>query len=117
MNKTYYAVFMGKKYRVNIEKIIDFCTSKTQDTKEQEITEAYQLSETDGELELSSKINRELKSVGGSQENVMAYEIIKMLLGRCIDDAYSKDGVSDGVSLPLTFNTLIAYDMITEIEE
>lgn len=119
MKENYLLTFNGKYYKLNLDAINTFClNAQGSDNEENEITEAYE-TDDNGTFTLTSKINREAKSKGGSQENIMVYDFVKTLVGRIIDNTLlnrtSESQVDIGFSL--VFNTLLSYGMIEEITE
>ena len=115
----YSLTFAGKKYKLNIDKINKFClTSSEKKSNEREITEGYETDEN-GEFRLSSKINREITRDGNSQEDVIMYDLIKMLVTNLIDSETKATNDENDIDFgfALAFNTLMAEEMIEEINE
>ena len=114
----YLLTFAGKHYKLNLTKINAFClTSSGKTNSEGEITEAYETDEN-GVFHLSSKINREIKSAGNSQDDMMVYDFIKYLVTKLLESPSSNLDNEMGVdfSFALIFNTLLAEGMIEEIK-
>lgn len=119
MKENYSITFNGKYYRLNIEKINQFCLiSSGKAGSEGEITEAYESGE-DGQFRLTSRINREITTQGNSQDDMIVYDFIKSLAVKLIDcqvrvtdNEYQVD-----FGFALAFNTMLAYGMIEEITE
>lgn len=110
--------FNGKCYRLNINKINEFClVSSGKNGNEREITEAYENDEN-GEFRLSSKINREITTAGNSQEDMIVYDFIKVLVSKLLDcNVDTRDTENDvDFGFALAFNTLLTEGMIEEIK-
>ena len=120
MNKELYPItFAGRRYRLNIKKINEFCfVSSGKTGKESEITEAYESDESD-EFHLTSKINREIKTAGNPQEDMIVYDFVKSLVMRIIDDEAKVTATANDIDFgfALAFNTLLSEGMIEEITE
>lgn len=115
----YSLTFNGKRYRLNIKKINEFClVSNGKNGNEREITEAYESDER-GEFRLSSKINREITTAPNSQEDMIVYDFVKVLVTKLLDANVStldnEHAVDFGFSL--AFNTLLTEGMLEEIIE
>jgi len=113
----YSLTFCGKHYRLNLEKINKFClVSGGKANNEQEITEAYETDEN-GEFRLSSKINREITTAGNSQDDMIVYDFVKLLVTKLLDNtANTRDNENDvDFGFALAFNTLLSEGMLEEI--
>ena len=118
LNGKYALTFCGKYYRLNIERINKFCfISSSKTGTEGEITEAYETDES-GEFRLTSKINREITTAGNSQDDMIVYDFIKMLVNRLLEDDAKVITLETDTDFgfSLAFNTLLSEGMIEEIE-
>ena len=118
MEDNFSLTFSGKKYRLNLEKINNFCL--IQDEKpspDREITEAYETDEH-GEFRLTSKINREITDAGSTQDNMIIYDFIKTVVGKLLDCGIKTTSTDANVDFgfALAFNTLLSEGMIEEIK-
>lgn len=119
LNEKYSLTFDGKYYKLNIERINNFCLVSSGKTgSEGEITEAYETDEN-GEFRLSSKINREITTTGNTQEDMIVYDFIKGLVTKLLESQVNTYDTETQVDFgfALAFNTLIAEGMIEEITE
>jgi hypothetical protein len=96
------------KYIIDFGKLRTFLNQESdKENKENEIVEAFERNE-EGDLELTSKSQREVKSYGNKENGVMTYEIVKLLVERII--------MSDAVSLDaFTFSEKIAFDTLVTL--
>ena len=109
--------FRGKHYRLNLGKINSFClVSSGKTNSEGEITEAYETDEN-GVFHLSSKINREIKSPGNTQEDMIVYDFVKYLVTKLLESQTTvlDDAMAIDFGFALAFNTLLSEGMIEEI--
>ena len=113
MNSQYLITFNERAYRFNLEKLNEWCfKSKDKENAEREITEAYDFDE-DGEFHLTSKINREITSPGDSQDDMLMYDFIKLLIVKALDVHTNIEVFEPGFILAV--NTLIFYGILEEI--
>lgn len=115
----YTLTFNGKHYRFNLGKINQYClVSSNKAGNESEITEAYE-TDANGVFHLSSKINREMKTQGNSQEDMLIYDFVKTLVTKLLDaDVNVRKNENDVTfGFAIAFNTLISEGMLEEIKE
>lgn len=118
LEEKYSLCFNGKYYKLNIEKINSFClVSSGKSSNEGEITEAYETDEN-GVFHLTSKINREVTSNGNSQDDMIVYDFIKVLVTKLLESQVNTSDTENQVDFgfALAFNTLLAEGMIEEIK-
>ena len=106
----------GKIYAMNLAKICDFISKKTQkDVVENEILDTYDLDKETGKRLLSGKTIRELKTAGNGQENIV-YDLVKIFIIQVV--AYDEISDIDLESLPfgvrIAFNTLLSEGFLEE---
>ena len=113
-NDNYYVVYGGVRYAFDFAKFEEmYIPINMQDNREKEITETYSVNE-ENEMELSAKINREIKSNGIPQNKLLSYDIMKMFVERLLDNDSTQDDVIDtGTSLAL--NSLIKIGVLVEV--
>lgn len=119
LNDKFSLTFNGKYYRLNIQRINNFCLVSSGKTgSEGEITEAYETDEN-GEFRLSSKINREITTTGNTQEDMIVYDFVKGLVVKLLDSQVDAKDTENQVDFgfALSFNTLLSEGMIEEITE
>jgi len=119
LNDKFSLTFNGKHYKLNIERINKFCLVSSEKTgNESEITEAYE-TDDEGEFRLTSKINREVRTAGNSQDDMIVYDFVKSLVAKLLDSQVMASDTEEHVTFgfALAFNTLISEGMIEEIIE
>ena len=119
MTENYLLTFNGKRYKLNLDKINDFCLNAKGDANEErEITEAYEVDEN-GTFDMTSKINREVTSKGNSQENMIVYDFVKTLINKIVDSSLLVEATEKQteIGFALIFNTLLSYGMVEEITD
>lgn len=117
MNDNFSLTFAGKRYRLNINRINEYCfTSNRRQDADREITEAYETDEN-GEFRMISRINREITDAGGNQDDMIMYDFIKVITVKLLDSGV-KTGANEtdvDFGFALAFNTLLSEGMIEEI--
>jgi hypothetical protein len=118
LNDKFSLTFDGRYYKLNLAKINEFClVSRGKTSSEGEITEAYE-SDENGVFHLTSKINREVKSQGNNQDDMIIYDFVKTLIGKLLEGTVSTRENENDVDFgfALAFNTLIAEGLLEEIK-
>lgn len=105
----------GNKYALDLEALNKFCfpNSKTSDDGH-ELTESYEWDDETQQLMLSGKIVRDY-SQGGSQANMVTYDIVKLLIERLMDNASLTEEFDMDFSTSLAMNTLIKYGILVKV--
>lgn len=114
-----YIEFDGRMYAFVLDAIKNTClVSADQNGKETEVTEAYETDE-DSNLSLTSKIVRDIKSTGNPQNDMIIYDLVKLLIIRLLDNTTTEEEFHDNVdfSTALAINTLLTWGMLEEINE
>lgn len=112
-----YITFAGKKYTFDFTKLKEACLiSDNQKNNEKEITEAYERDD-DGNIAMSSKIIREVKTPGNSQNDMIIYDIIKLFIIRLMENTLLEHEFEPDFSTSLAFNTLINWGFLKEIND
>lgn len=119
LNEKYSLTFNNKYYRLNVKNINTFClVSSGKSGNEGEITEAYE-TDDNGEFRMTSRINREVKTAGNSQDDMIVYDFIKGLVTRLLEaniKTFNTENDAD-FGFALAFNTLVSEGMLEEIKE
>lgn len=112
-----YITFKGNKYALNLDKLREVClTSSTSGgTSEFEISQAYEARE-DGEFALASKVEHETKTTGNPQNDMIIYDIVKVLILSLLDNNTYENEFEWTFGLSLTVNTLITWGILQEVE-
>ena len=111
-----YLVFNTKKYVLDVKAIIDFClVSEEKNIRGNEITEGYEkLNEDDDILTLTSRVIRENTDVSNPQNDMIAYDFIKMVLSILLGQE-ENSVPSKNFSFVLAFNTLLSMGFLKEV--
>jgi len=114
INNKYFS-FCGKKYVLNLMKLKEIClTPPSKDgNNELEISQAYE-ADDNGELRLSSKVEHETRTFGTSQNDVIVYDFVKLLIISLLEYNGSEE-VSD-LGTMVTINTLIYWGILEIID-
>lgn len=113
-----YLTFNGKKYAVDLDVLKKVCLTSSMDgggTKEIEISQSYERNE-DGDFELAAKLEHETKMIGNTQNDMIIYDIIKLMFASLLDNTLDEHDFYPSLSIALSFNTLLKWGVITEIE-
>ena len=80
-NNSKFISFCGKKYFLNLKKLKEICITPSTENgnNEIEISQAYE-SDENGELKLSSKVEHETKTFGNTNNDMIVYDFVKLLI-------------------------------------
>ena len=108
--------FGNYTYRLNFEKLREIClgSSKECSQKEIQITQNYQLDDDD-ELSLVEKSEHEVKMIGNSQNDMIIYDIFKILLLSLIENNETVEEFRPTFGTSLSINTLIGWGLLEKI--
>lgn len=115
MEKRYFS-YNGRTFYIDIDKIIEFCLkSEDKSVRDSEITEGYEkLTDESNVLTLTSRVIRENTGTSNPQNDMITYDIFKMILSIILgQDASSNPELN--VSYIIAFNTLMQMGVIVEI--
>jgi hypothetical protein len=106
----------GKIYAMNLSKVCDFISQKTQrDVMENEILDTYDVDKATGDRRLNGKTIRELKTAGNGQENIV-YDLVKIFIIQVIAyDEVELDFDTLPFGVRIAFNTLLSEGFLEEI--
>jgi hypothetical protein len=115
---------MGKKYidfgehtyRFNLEKIKELCLSSSANggAREIQIAQTYEVDE-DNEMNLLSKVEHETKTFGNSQNDMIIYDIFKIMLVSLLEIDNNKTHFVPTFANALVINTLIEWGILEKI--
>lgn len=114
----YLLTYNGKRYAFDIEKIKSIClVSSTQKDGETEITEVYG-GEGHEDMELSSKIVRENRTQGNTQNDVIIYDMVKLFIVRLLENAevVNEYPMTLDFSTSIALNTMLKWGLLIEVE-
>jgi hypothetical protein len=117
-NNDKYITFQGRTYLINFKKLKEVCLNSSNDggsTKEIEISQSYERSEN-GEFELSGKLEHETKFIGNTQNDMIVYDIVKLMLITLLENNCLEESFQTTLGTCLSLNTLINWGVIEEIE-
>lgn len=101
-------------YYLDINSIIKWVlNSSSKQVKELEINEGYDINE-EGDMELVTKIIRELKSTN-NQDDTIRYDFIKLLINPFLGEINNKEDFKYNFSYSLLYNTLIEMGFLKKI--
>lgn len=114
----YYIPHDGKFFTIDIQKIVEYClTSEDKQVRDTEITEGYEkTSEEEDSLVLTSKVIRENMGVANPQNDMIAYDVIKMFLSIILGQT-DDDNPFENISFSIAFNTLVSMGFLYEVNE
>lgn len=113
----YFVTIYGKKYAFDMNKIKDICVESSNDEDaENEITTTFE-KDDNGNLEISGKLIREIKSGSNAQNGMIIYDVIKLFIIRLMDNSeIMKEDSEVDFSTSLALNTLINCGILIEIK-
>lgn len=108
--------FNGKTYYLDLDKIIEFCLkSETKNVRDSEITEGYEkIDEENNSLTLTSRVIRESTGFSNPQNDMITYDIIKMLLSVVFSDSFTLE-TTVLLNNIIVFNTMLKMGFLNEI--
>lgn len=111
-----YIKINGVGYALNLEKFKEVCTPETSDlrTSEYEIT---QVSEADdsGDFALQSKVEHETKGAGNPQNDMIVYDVVKMLIVALLENDGLEKGFEMDFGTAFAVNTLLKWGVLEEL--
>ncbi len=112
-----YIKFAGKTYAINLERFKTVCTPKTMElgTREYEISQMYETN-AEGELGLQSKIEHETKGMGNPQNDMIVYDVVKMLLLAILENDKPPKEFTFDLGTSVAINTLLYWGVLEEID-
>lgn len=113
-----YITFKGKRYAIDFEAFKRMCLPTNKDlggTREYEISQVYELGE-DGDLNLSSKVEHETKSSTNQQNDMIVYDVIKMLIVSLLENNGTEKEFEYDFGTAFALNTLISIGVVVEVE-
>lgn len=117
-SKNKYIEFAGKKYSFNLNKIKEVCLTASQNSgsNEIEITNVYETN-GDGDYTLASKVEHETKVNKNPQNDMIIYDIVKILMISLLENDNIKEMFQMDFGTALAINTLISWGILEEITE
>jgi hypothetical protein len=108
--------FKGYDYYIDLIKLKEICLSSTKDvgTKEIQIAQTYEMDER-GEFELQTKVEHETKTMGNTQNDMIIYDIVKILLISLLENTDTEEEFKMTFGLQLAINTLLSWGILVKI--
>lgn len=115
-NKNEYIKFGDYTYRLNLEKLKEVCLTSSKDGtgREIQIAQTYETDENE-ELNLISKVEHETKTFGNNQNDMIIYDIFKLLLVSLLEDNSTSKEFVPTFSTMLAINTLLSWGILEKI--
>lgn len=115
--KDKYITFKNTKYAINLDKLREVCltSSNSGGTNEMEISQVYEVQEG-GDFNLSSKVEHETKTIGNPQNDMIIYDIVKLLIVSLLDYNAPEGDFDWPFSLTISVNTLLSWGVLEELE-
>lgn len=116
-NNSKYISFKGKRYALNLDTFKAVCTPNNKDigTREYEISQVYEVGET-GEMSMSSKVEHETKGTGNPQNDMIVYDVIKMLIISLLENDKTEKEFEYDFGTAFAINTLLSIGVLVEVE-
>ena len=80
-----------------------------------EISQVYEVQEG-GDFNLSSKVEHETKTIGNPQNDMIIYDIVKLLIVSLLDYNAPEGDFDWPFSLTISVNTLLSWGVLEELE-
>lgn len=111
-----YISFGGKRYALNFERLKEVCLTSSSDgvSKEMEITQVYE-PDSVGEFSMTSRVEHETKVNKNPQNDLIVYEIVKLLILSLLENNNTEDGFKFDFSTAFAINTLLSWGVLEEL--
>jgi hypothetical protein len=103
-------------YRINLDKLKEICltSSNMGGAKEMQIAQTYEMNDDD-ELTLLSRVEHETRSSNNPQNDMIVYDIVKILLTVLLEDNSTLDNITPTFNRAITINTLLSWGVLEKI--
>lgn len=106
----------GKKYGINLNKFKEICLQSDElSVSENEVSIVMEPNDN-GDLDFSSKVEREVKNRGNQQNDAVMYDLVKLMLMSIIECTSTDDIYNIDFGTAFSLNTLISWGIIEELE-
>jgi hypothetical protein len=115
-NKSNYVKFGDYTYCINLDKLKEVCltASNMGGSKELQIAHTYEMNDDD-EMVLLSKVEHETKSSNNPQNDMIIYDVVKILIMSLLEDNRTVKEMEPTFGTTLTINTLLAWGILEKI--
>ena len=113
-----YIEWGGRIFVLNLNKFKEVCTPKVSElgTREYEISQVYGSDDDDeGEFKLQSRVEHETKGAGNPQNDMIVYDIVKMLILALLENDKPKKEFEYDFGTTFAINTLLNWGVLEEI--
>ena len=102
---------------MDFDRMVEVCTIDTQKPRrdEVEISNVYDRDDDD-ELKVSQKVEREMMRSTTSQNEIMLFDIVKLMMMSLIGDEFPEEAFAWTFGTALSFNTLLNLGVIYELD-
>jgi hypothetical protein len=109
--------FNGYAYAINLDKLKEVCLSSSKEgaTKEIQIAQTYEMDDT-GELELQTKVEHETRTVGIPQNDMIVYDIVKILIISLLENTDTIKDFTITFGLQIALNTLLSWGILEKVD-
>lgn len=109
--------FGNYTYKLNLEKLKKVCLTASLEggTKEVEIAQTYEADVINETLNLTHKVEHETKTFGNSQNDMIVYDIVKLMIISLLENNYSEKEFEVGFGTQIAINTLIEWGILEKV--
>lgn len=103
---------------MNFERLKEVCLTSSSDgvSKEMEITQVYE-PDSIGEFSMTSRVEHETKVNKNPQNDLIIYEIVKLLILSLLENNNIDEGFKFDFSTAFAVNTLLSWGVLEELSE
>ena len=109
--------FGGHEYFINLVKLKEICLSSSSEggIKEIQIAQTYEANSND-ELELMTKVEHETKTIGNTQNDMIIYDIVKILIISLLENTETEENMEITFGTQIAINTLLSWGILEKID-
>lgn len=104
-------------YKLNLENLKKVCLTASSEggTKEIQIAQTYELDDINDTLNLTQKIEHETKTLGNTQNDMIIYDIVKLLIISLLEKDQTKKEFELTFGTQIAINTLVEWGILEKI--
>ena len=104
-------------YKINLTKLKEVCLTSSSEggIREIQIAQTYELNDTE-ELELQTKVEHETKTIGNSQNDMIIYDIVKLLIVSLLENTETQKEFRITFGTQIAINTLVSWGILEKID-
>lgn len=105
-------------YRLNLEALKKVCLTSSSEggTKEVQVAQTYEIDDTNETLNLTQKIEHETKTFGNTQNDMIIYDIVKILLVSLLEKDLTINDFEITFGAQIAINTLLSWGILEKID-